>query len=70
MSKWKYAFMKILKTNSNKTGSQLTIDPYYLSHNTIQELNCVVHYLNIKMKEKSVEIIDFQLGSLLKLYHV
>ena len=37
-----------------------------LSHDTIQLLKCVVHYLNMKMKEKSVEIVDLQLCSSLK----
>ena len=37
-----------------------------MARDTIQRLKCVVHYLNTKMKEKSVEIIDLKLGSLLK----
>ena len=33
----------------------------FFVHDTIQWLNCVVHYLNMKMKGKLVEIIDLQL---------
>ena len=58
------------KIHSNKTVSQLTIEQNFfcfLSHDRIQRLNCGVHYLNMKMKEKSVEIIDIQLCSSLKL---
>ena len=36
-------------------------------HDTIQELNCVVHYLNMKMEQKPSDIIDLQLFSSLKL---
>ena len=39
---------------------------FVLTHDTIQRLNCAVHYLNIKMKEKEVKIIDLQLWSSLK----
>ena len=38
-----------------------------ISHDTIQRLNCVVHYLNMKIKGKWIEIIDFKLCSSLKL---
>ena len=56
------------RINICKTVCQFTIEPLkcFSSHDTIQCLNCVVHYLNIKMKEKPVDIIDLQLGSLLK----
>ena len=37
-----------------------------MDHDTIQWLKNVVHYLNIKMKGKSVEIIGLQLCSSLK----
>ena len=40
----------------------------FFAHDTIQLLKCVVHYLNTKVKEKSVEITDLQLGSPLKWY--
>ena len=33
----------------------------FLAHNTIQRLNYIVHYLDMKMKETSVEIIQLQL---------
>ena len=52
---------KSQKTDSYKTVSQLTIEPYFsicLAHDTIQRLHCVLHYLNMKMREKSVKIID------------
>ena len=42
----------------------------FLSHDTIQRLNCVVGYLNMKMKGTSAEIIAFQLFSSLKWYRV
>ena len=38
----------------------------FLMYDTIQRLNCVVHYLNMKLKEKLVEIIDLQLCNSLK----
>ena len=38
-----------------------------ISHDKIQWLNCVVHYLNMKMKVKSVDIIDLKTCSSLKL---
>ena len=38
----------------------------FLVHDTIQWLHCIIHYLNMKMKGKSVEIIDLQLCSSLK----
>ena len=38
----------------------------FKSHDTIRRLNCVVPYLNKKMKQKSAEIIDLQLCSSLK----
>ena len=41
-----------------------------MAHDTIQWLKYVMHYLNMKMKAKLVEIIDIQLGSLLKQDHV
>ena len=49
--------------------SFVAIEPYIFSkvHDTIQRLNFVVHTLNMIMKKKSVEIIDLQLCSSLKL---
>ena len=41
-----------------------------MAHDTIQWLKCVVHYLNMKMKVKSAEIINLQLCSSLKWEHV
>ena len=41
-----------------------------MAHDTIKWLKYVGHYLNMKMEEKSVEIIDLQLGSSLKWDHV
>ena len=38
----------------------------FLMHDKIQWLNYVVHYLNMKMKWKSAEIIDLKLCSPLK----
>ena len=44
------------KIHSEKTASQFSIIPWNkikkLTHNTIQWLKCVVHYLNMKMKVK------------------
>ena len=40
------------------------------AHNTIQWLENIVQYLNKKMKEKLVEIIDLQILSSLKWYGV
>ena len=37
-----------------------------LVQETIQRLNCVVNYLNMKMKEKKFDRIDLQLFSSLK----
>ena len=53
------------KIHSYKTVSILTIETFFIcfAQDTIQRLNCVVHYLNMKTKEKSVEIIDLQLCS-------
>ena len=46
------------------SNNYITID--VLAYNSIQGLNCIVQYLNMKMKEKSVEIIDLPLCSSLK----
>ena len=65
-----YIIEKSKKTNSEKTLSQFSIKLQNkiikLAHDTIQWLKCVLHYLNMKMKEKSVEIIDLKFGSSLK----
>ena len=53
----------IIEKTKNK-HSKNTLSWFYLEpwicfyHNTIQWLNCVVHYLNIKMKGYLVDIID------------
>ena len=67
---------KSKKIDSYKTGSQFSIKIVtnnknkQLSHDTIQWLKCVVRYLNMKMKETSVKIIDLKFVSSLKWYHV
>ena len=45
--------------DSYKTVGQCNIESYvFKDHDTIQRLNYFLRYLNINMKEKSVEIID------------
>ena len=61
----------ILYFNSYKTVSRFikepnTKIPIFLVQETIKWIYCVVHYLSMKMKEKSVEIIDLQLFSSLE----
>ena len=41
-----------------------------MAHDTILQLKFFLHYLNMKMKEKSVWIFDYQIGSSLILDHV
>ena len=65
---------KIKKINNEKNVSQFFIKPQYnflnkLVQDTIHWMKCVVHYLNMKMKGKSVEIIELRLGGLLKRDH-
>ena len=69
--KWKFYFWIIQQLNNHKNASQFTKQLWkknliYLVQDTIKWLNCVMYYLNMKMKEKLVEIIDLKLCSSLK----
>ena len=60
-----------LKINIYKTVNQFTktlpnIYSKYLAHDTIQRLNCVMGYFNVKIKETFVEAIDLKLRGSLK----
>ena len=64
-----YIIKKSKKNYSEKTLSDFfgTVEKNWkLAHDTIQCLNFVVHYLNMKIKGKWVDIIDFKLCSSLK----
>ena len=41
----------------------------YLSRDTIQRLNCVMGYFNVKPKQYLVDIIDLQIFDSIKLEH-
>ena len=68
---WKYAFLKKLnnlKQNKcrlifSRTAEKIKI----IAHDTTQCLKNVVHYLNMKMPDILVGIIDFNLCSSIKL---
>ena len=60
---WKSALLKKAKKTIAKNFKLFSLEPYiflYFAHDTIQWLNCVVHYLNMKIKEKWFEIIDLK----------
>ena len=54
---------KSRKINSKKTLSRFSLKLLKKgnAHDTIQRLKYVVHYLNMKMKEKLVDIIDLKI---------
>ena len=55
---WKCALLKKAKNHSKKTLSWFSLElKKKIARNTIQWLNCVVHYLNVKIKGKWIDII-------------
>ena len=59
-------YWKNKKVHSQKNVGPFSLKPFKNAHDTIQWLKNVVHYLNMKMKDIFVEIIDLQLFSSLK----
>ena len=54
-------YWKSKKIYSEKTSSWFSLEPFKNAHDTIQCLKNVVHYLNMKIPDIFVEIIELQL---------
>ena len=57
---------KSKKIHSEKNVSWFSMEPLKNVHDTIQCLKNIVHYLNMKMPDLLVEIIDLQIFTSLK----
>ena len=66
---WKCALLKKQENQEQKNCKSIFSETVLkMAHDTIQWLKNVMHYLNMKMKVKSVKIIDLKLCSSLKWY--